>query len=279
MTAAERLYIWEGEPLEHWRRAWGLPELHIFEAVGSTNDVLRALALSGAPAGTTVLAEVQTAGRGRGGRTWHAPERSSLLMSILLRPSVIAEGGLAPGSIPLRLGLAIARAVEPFVERPIGVKWPNDVVAPGAGKIAGILCEGSIVGRDAYLVAGIGVNVNQRKTDFPPEVRDIATSLASLTRRGVSRAAVAGAILRAIQSSVLTRGGPLQEDELMEIGRRDVLRSHDVTVDGEPYGTAVSIAPDGALCVRMPDGRIVPVYSGTVRIGGRKDSHRRETYP
>ncbi len=279
MSDAIELAVWEDRPIEYWRDTWGVPELLAFEVVASTNDVARGLAEAGAPAGTTVLAERQTAGRGRAGRRWYAPSGTALLLSVVLRPLDAGTRDAAPGGIPLRVGLAVARAAEALIGQPLGLKWPNDVVAPGIGKVAGVLCEGSVAAPHAFVVAGIGVNVNQRAEDFPPDVRASAASLAAVVGRAISRAELVEAIIDELRAAAGRDAAPLDPDELERIARRDVLRGRVVAVDGTPRGTAVGIAPDGALRVRGADGRVAAVHTGTVRIFERTSSGPRESYP
>jgi len=239
----------------------------------------RALAEGGAPSGTAVLAERQTAGRGRAGRRWHAPHGTALLLSVVLRPPPGQPSGSAPGALPLRVGLAVARAAECVAGVVFGLKWPNDVVVDGAGKVAGILCE-AVSGADGgFVVVGIGVNVNQRPEEFPPEVRPMATSLYAVTGRKISRAALCGAILEALREAEDRYASPLGAEELRAIADRDVLLGKDVAVDGVPRGTAAGITPEGALLVRDPTGARNPVYSGTVRVLSPGDPGSRERYP
>lgn len=279
MTENVALSEWEGRPVQEWRDAWGTPTLLVLDVVGSTNDVARALAEGGAPSGTAVLAERQTAGRGRAGRRWHAPHGTALLLSVVLRPPPGQPSGSAPGALPLRVGLAVARAAECVAGVVFGLKWPNDVVVDGAGKVAGILCE-AVSGADGgFVVVGIGVNVNQRPEEFPPEVRPTATSLYAVTGRKISRTALCGAILEALREAANRYAAPLDAEELRAIADRDVLLGKDVAVDGVPRGTAAGITPEGALLVREPTGARNPVYSGTVRVLSPGDPGSRERYP
>lgn len=305
MNRGTELTVWEGRTVDEWREAWGAPALLVLDVAGSTNDVARALAEEGAPAGTAVIAERQTAGRGRGGRRWHAPPGTSLLVSVLMRPraddgmAAVATGaavpvsapdapgvpapatpaGPAPGAVPLRMGLAVLQAAERVADVRLGLKWPNDVVAPGAGKVAGILCEGSIIDAGGFIVVGIGVNVGQRAEDFPPDVRPTAVSLEQLAGRRISRAALCGAIMEEIRTASARQLAPLGADELSRIARFDVLRGRAVTVDGRPAGTALGVAPDGALLIATPEGTTAPLHSGTLRVLGDETSGPRERYP
>jgi BirA family biotin operon repressor/biotin-[acetyl-CoA-carboxylase] ligase len=140
--------------------------------VDSTQQVARDLARAGAAEGTAVVAEEQTAGRGRLGRPWHSPPGENLYCSVVLRPP------LAPGEVPqiaLVAGIAVAAAVEEVTGRRPAIKWPNDVLLDGK-KVAGILTEmESEIDRVHHVIAGIGVNLNTRR--FPRELRDKASSL------------------------------------------------------------------------------------------------------
>jgi BirA family biotin operon repressor/biotin-[acetyl-CoA-carboxylase] ligase len=139
----------------------GTPRVH-HRVTDSTNARARSLALSGAPHGTTVTADEQSAGRGRQGRTWSAPPGRALLCSILIRDPVVL--------LPLAAGVAVAEVVGPSAR----LKWPNDVLVDGR-KVAGILVEGRP--QEGWAVVGIGLNVALRVTDFPAELRDRAGTL------------------------------------------------------------------------------------------------------
>jgi len=168
--------------------AAGFPDpfrLMVRDEVGSTNDELRTLAESGAPGGLVLLALKQTAGRGRRGATWFAPEGESLAFSILIRPQ--EPKALWP-RLALATGLAVAEAAESFGPT-TGIKWPNDIWIERR-KLAGILVE---AGAD-YAIIGIGLNVNT--TQLPKEVADIATSLKIETGTTLSIPDVLAAIIR-----------------------------------------------------------------------------------
>lgn len=260
--AAER---WEGATAAELARRWGLPAVHLFSRAGSTNDVARALAEAGAPAGTAVLADEQTAGRGRGGKGWSSPPGLGVWLSVVLRPESLA----APGLLPILVGLAAADALDPLV-RParVAIKWPNDLHLAGR-KLAGILCEGSWDGaRPGYVVAGIGINVLHSIDDFPTELRGTATSLRITAGWSPPRAdvagAVAGALLRRLAQPPAELGGALLE----ALRARDALLGRPVRVTGaEAFaGTAMGITPAGALLVRTEAGALRTVRSGTVRL-------------
>jgi BirA family biotin operon repressor/biotin-[acetyl-CoA-carboxylase] ligase len=173
--------------------------VHRVGTVASTQDAAFALAARGAADGTAVVADSQTAGRGRRGHRWHDEPGASLLVSVIVRTP------LAAGTRPL-LSYVAAVAVVETLRRAAGVearvKWPNDVLVAGR-KVAGILLEA----RDAVVVAGIGLNVSQRR--FPPELAGRATSLALETGRAVDREAVLPVLLEELDRwrGILEREG------------------------------------------------------------------------
>jgi BirA family biotin operon repressor/biotin-[acetyl-CoA-carboxylase] ligase len=280
MLGDHEVELWEGKPPQHWARVWRIPELHILDRTTSTNTVARHLADHGAPAGTAVLAEEQTAGRGRLGRSWSAPRGRALLVSVILRPPAGLRSIRIPTAIPIRVGIAAARAIEAVARTRTGLKWPNDVVIPGSGKVAGILCEGALGDRVAeYVIAGVGINVNQAEHDFPPDLRGRATSLAIVAGHGVSRAELAGVLLREI-AAIRDPGEPLDEPTLAEYSRRDVLAGQPVLVDDADAGTAAGVTADGAL-VTIRDGVRCVIRGGTVRVreAGGVPGRRAVGYP
>ena len=262
--AAARLDAWEGRSTTAWCQELGVPALELFARVGSTMDVARTLAEGDAPAGTLVVAEEQTAGRGQKGRPWFSAPGWSLHVSLLLRPA--PDPGSVLSALPLRVGLATAGAVEEVAGVAAAVKWPNDVVTPEGRKLAGVLCEAAFVGTDRlFVVAGIGINVGQDTADFPPELRERASSLSRESGRLIPRGPVLEALLRRLLPLTRATAGPLSEAELAELRRRDALRGRPLWLDGQPVGEGAGIAADGALLVRGPDGRVEEVRAGTIR--------------
>jgi BirA family biotin operon repressor/biotin-[acetyl-CoA-carboxylase] ligase len=266
MLGEQELARWEGHSPTHWARAWGIAELHILGRTGSTNDVAKRLAEQGAPAGTAVITEEQTAGRGRLGRRWLAPSGRALLISVVLRPPVARRSIRLPTTIPIRVGLATARAIEAVAAVTARLKWPNDVVIPGAGKVAGILCEGALGDNtDEFVIAGVGVNVNQQTEQLPEETRAHASSLAIITGAEISRARLAGALLRELAVFAHSAGEPLDSRTLADYAARDLLAGEQILVDDVPVGTAAGITSDGALAVTTSEGRRV-IRGGTIRL-------------
>jgi BirA family biotin operon repressor/biotin-[acetyl-CoA-carboxylase] ligase len=228
----------------------GLPHSHA-RVVDSTNARAKALALAGAPHGTLVTADEQTAGRGRHGRSWVAPRGRALLGSVLLR-DLDPDAAL----LPLVAALAVCEGCEAAAAVACAVKWPNDVWAgPAQRKLAGILVEARPAER--WAVVGIGVNVGQHAAELPGAD---ATSLRLETGAAPSVDGVLGAVLAALAER-LAGGG---DDALARLRERDALRGRTVTWDGGE-GTAAGIDPSGALLVDAPGGRIL-LRSGEVRL-------------
>lgn len=260
--AADR---WEGFSAAELAARWGLPAVHLYARVGSTNDAARALADAGAPHGTLVLAEEQTAGRGRSGRAWSSPPGLGVWMSMVARPASLP----APGLLPILVGLAAAEAIDPFV-KPVStqVKWPNDLQLAGR-KVAGVLCEGSWDGAEpGAVVVGIGMNVLHVPDDFPGEVRETATSLRIASGWSPPRDEVAGAVAAAVMRALANPPAQLGGAMLETLRRRDALEGRGVRVTGaaETAGIALGISPAGALLLRTDAGRLQTITSGTVRL-------------
>jgi BirA family biotin operon repressor/biotin-[acetyl-CoA-carboxylase] ligase len=265
--SASALALWEGHDAAFWRRTWQAGEVQLFATVASTNDIAARRGAENAPDFSIVLAEEQTLGRGRGGSRWRARAGSSLLFSVLFH---VPKRGTAPGGAPVRVGLAVADAISDIAGLDAGVKWPNDVVIPGHGKVAGILCEGAFGhGRDGYVVAGIGVNVSQSAAEFVGDLRGRACSLHSATGQAVDRAELLTAVLEQLRGLTGRIIEPLAPEELSRLAQRDVLRDRDVVCDNGSGQTTVGIArgvgADGALLIEQ-HGRLTGLYTGSVRL-------------
>lgn len=247
---------WEGRSAEQWQKLLELPAVHVHEVVASTNDVGLRLADQGAATLTLVMADHQTSGRGRGGSDWLSSPGSSVLCSLVYQFELTQEH--APGAAPIRVGAAVARAVERLIEQPVGLKWPNDVVIEGYGKIAGVLCEGAFrqQGR-GYIVAGIGVNVSFPGDDY--------TSIADATEMAPTRGAVLQELVAELRTDATRITEPLSDDELTALRDRDVLFHKQVKTESGVVGLACGIAPDGSLQLSTQDG-IQIIRSATVRL-------------
>jgi BirA family biotin operon repressor/biotin-[acetyl-CoA-carboxylase] ligase len=255
--------MWRGHDVGTLRSEWGVPELHVLAETGSTNDDARALAEEGCPSGCIVIAERQTAGRGRRGRSWFGTRGQSLHFSMVIRAP--AHGFDCFSAAPVRVGLLVLRAISEFAGLDPRLKWPNDLLLEGR-KTGGILCE-SVLGEEPFLVVGIGVNVAQSKTDFPHELQRLATSLSIAAGRTIDLVDTGAAVARQLHTAEQGIAEPLDDTELAELHERDALLGHAVGVDGRPAGTALGISREGALLVRSPSG-VSEIRSGTVRLVG-----------
>ncbi len=169
-------------------------KIYTFQTIDSTNNCAKAVANVGGPEGIVVIAEEQTAGKGRLGRRWLANPNENLTFSLVLRPSVHAE---VIHQLPLYVGVALAEAIEKTTGIRAECKWPNDVLL-NRKKVAGILVEGALKENFVeYVVVGIGVNVNQ--TVFPPDLANKATSLRLECKREIDRIALFRDILTALE--------------------------------------------------------------------------------
>ena len=236
--------------------------LHCFDEVSSTNDVARALAEEGAGHGEVVIAERQTAGRGRRGRTWISPPGRNLYLSAVLRPDLPPQR--AP-EITLVASVAVCDAVR-RAGVDAGIKWPNDLLASGR-KLAGVLTEmAAEPDRVIWVVLGIGVNLNARPEDFPPELRAEATSIAIERDQPAPRALFAAALLKALEEWLDRHAdggfGPVRD----AWRARSVTLGRQVRVSAEGRdvaGVAEDIDETGALLVRA-GSRLERVVSGDV---------------
>jgi BirA family biotin operon repressor/biotin-[acetyl-CoA-carboxylase] ligase len=231
--------------------------LECFETIDSTNVYAARLAREDTPEGTLVLAERQTRGRGRLGRSWVSPARMNLYASFVLRPR------LAPADAPqlaLAAAVAVARALAPLAaaaEVPVAIKWPNDCLLDGR-KVAGILTEmDAEVDRIRSVVLGIGVNLNAPARAFPPELRETATSVLLATGTRVDRPRFAAALcatLEAVYDRVVRDGFATIASEWESYS---CLTGREVTVDcsgRRSTGTVRGIDPVGRLVLDGANG-------------------------
>ena len=240
------------------------------EEVDSTNLRARQLAAEGAADGTVVVADRQTAGRGRLGRSFQSPGGRGIYLTALLRPNLPPER-LSP--VTAMAGVAVCRAVERLCKVSPGLKWPNDPVLEGK-KLCGILTELSLegeTGRVQDLVLGIGINVSQRPEDFTPEVREMATSLTQALGRPMSRPALAAEVIREVDQLYAALAAGELEPYLAEYRRRCVNLGRTVRLLGPGGGEtaeALDIDADFGLVVRTADGTVRSVRSGEVSVRG-----------
>jgi BirA family biotin operon repressor/biotin-[acetyl-CoA-carboxylase] ligase len=232
-----------------------------YESVTSTMEVARRAAREGAPEGTVVIAEEQTAGKGRLKRAWLTP-RGNIALSVILRPSL----STLPSLIMLA-SLAAVHAIETVTHlRPV-IKWPNDILINGR-KVGGILIENDIIGARVSSVIGIGLDVSLKPADYP-EIAAVATSLSEEAGAAISRLEVVRSLLVSMERLLLrmTDGESLFEewrDRLVTLGKE--VRA--TTPDAVCEGIAESVDTDGSLLVRGPGGELVRIVAGDVTLRG-----------
>lgn len=237
--------------------------LIVLESVDSTNNYAKELARQGAVHGTAVIADGQTAGRGRMGRSFASAKGLGLYCSVVLRPQLSPEDLM---TLTVLAAEASRRAIREVFGMEPGIKWINDLVYEGK-KLCGILTELGFSGSvPDYAVVGIGINCNQQPEDFPPEVAAMATSIRQVLGCEVNRAPLAAALLRQLELALRNQSTWL-----------DSYRAHCITIGQDVQllqnGTvrqahAVGMDDQGALLVTLPDGTKERIFSGEVSVRG-----------
>ena len=249
--------------LSRMETGW-LPEVTVFEATASTNDLAVRRGIQGAAAPLVILAETQTSGRGRFGRKWISAPREGIWMSLLLRPEIPL---LHWPRLTSTAALAVANAIQDTTQLRAGIKWPNDVLVRGK-KICGLLVEtGTHPEHGQFAVLGIGINANQ--TEFPEEIREKASSLRLQTGTPIDRGALTASILDHLGHLLpeLESGfGAIMariEERSTVIGQ--ALRLHTGSTFIE--GVAEALDEEGHLLLRMSDGTLQRFSAGEVTTG------------
>ena len=241
---------------------WAGCEIVYFGETDSTNRQARMLAAEGAAHGTLVLADMQTAGRGRRGRGWISPAGEGIFMSLIVRPDV-------PPSEVAKMSLTLALAVAGAIERETGldarIKWPNDIVI-GGRKVCGLLLEMDASAEKVNSVAaGVGINVHQ--TRFDEEIAHTASSLDLLSGKRVSRSAVVRAFLEEFEKAMA-----LTDAQMMDAYRARSATSGQrvqvIALNGTYTGTAKGIADSGSLLVETDAGEVREVLAADVSVRG-----------
>ncbi len=242
-------------------------EIRYFSRIDSTNQYAKRIAEEGAPDGTLIIADEQTAGKGRSGRHWVTPPGEAIAFTLILRPKLATD---RISMVTLVMGLAVVHAVNSLYGLSAGIKWPNDAVS-GGRKLCGILTEMSAeISEVHYIVIGVGINANL--TEFPEEIRPIATSLRLETGHEVNRAELIAQVMKEFERlyTMFENAGDLS-------GLKDEYNSVCLNMDrpvrvldprGEYTGTARGINERGVLRVEMEDGSVREVSSGEVSVRG-----------
>lgn len=251
----------------HMNTCWAGRNLVYLKEADSTNLAVKTLAEKDAPAGTLVVADAQTAGRGRRGRSWISPPGEAIYMSLLLRPDCNPDKA---SSLTLVMALAVVEALEEIAPSSCGIKWPNDVVMNGK-KVCGILTEMSAE-LDAihYVIIGTGINANQSL--FEEELADKATSLLIETGHKVNRAQFIARVMHFFEKEYEVFIRTYDLSGLTDMYNQYLLnRGKQVRVldpKGEYEGVAQSINERGELLVERKDGTVTAVYAGEVSVRG-----------
>ena len=249
-------------------------KLHHFPTIGSTNTYAIEEARNGAPSGSVYIADEQTAGRGRSDHRWYSTASDGLYVSALLRPALTASEAL---KLSLATGLAVQNAIAETTSLAIDLRWPNDLVIPASHshskKCGGILAETSIdtTGKLHYAVIGIGLNLNQ--TEFPPDLRDSATSLRIATGTEISRNSLLIQLLLQLSNQIdLLEREIRSETGLPPLNTRFASASTwvhgklvSVSEDGGYTGVTAGLNEQGLLKVLLRDGSERIVRHGGVR--------------
>ena len=269
-AATNRGYRLSGAPnrvsepeIRRWLSAETLgARMELHETLDSTNNRAKALAAKGAPHGYLVIAESQTGGKGRMGRSFFSPEHTGIYMTYVLRPQLLAERAVMITSMA---AVAVARAIERVAEVQVRIKWVNDLFINDR-KVCGILCEASMdfeSGRLEYAVLGIGINVAAMR--FPEEIAGIATSIENECGRPVSRSRLIAEISNQLEALY----GQLESAEFMAESRaRSNVIGRDVVVlrgDDRFDARVMDIDDRGRLVIRTEDG-ITRVGSGEISL-------------
>ena len=241
--------------------------IHRFKTIDSTNTYAKSLAEQGAPHSTVVVAESQTAGRGRLGRSFHSPAGAGLYLSMILRPNCQAKALM---HLTCAAAVAACDAIESVTGIRPGIKWTNDLVY-GRRKLGGILTELGFAGdRVDYAIVGIGINCNLALEDFPVELQDMATSLSAVINQPVSLTSLEKALIGALEEMSQTLLN--KKNSIMDRYRADCITLGQeiaiVQADSLRHATAEGIDTEGGLIARMPDGSLETVSFGEVSVRG-----------
>lgn len=255
------------EILKETKTGWAGQEVVYFDLTDSTNVQARILAEQRAAHGTLVVADRQTGGKGRRGRSWDSPGGEGIFMSLLLRPEMNAVNA---SMLTLIMALAAEKGVREATGLESQIKWPNDLVL-NKKKICGILTEMSTDQMEIkYVIIGTGINVCQ--TQFPEEIKATATSLYLESGEKISRSKIIGCVMEAFEEYY----EKFMETEDMsglieEYNERLVNLNNEVCIlapTGDFRGISTGINKDGGLMVRLEDGSVTEVISGEVSVRG-----------
>lgn len=262
----------ESEIASRLTTKWAGRKLYYLDTTGSTNNDAKRMGEEGEPHGTMVVADIQTAGKGRRGRSWQSLSGTSLSFTILLRPDFAPDKA---SMITLVMALSVAEAVEETTGTAVGIKWPNDIVM-NRKKICGMLTEMTMtpeMDEIQYVVVGAGINVNNASPEeFHEDVRPTATSLRIETGQMYNRAQLLDKVLLRFENNY-----EIFLETMDLSGLRERYQAHLLNMGaqvrvldpaGEYTGTAEGIDMQGELIVMKENGERTPVYAGEVSVRG-----------
>lgn len=240
--------------------------IHYEEIVESTQKIAHQLATEVVPEGTVVIAEEQTSGRGRMNRQWHSPKYTGVWMSLIIRPNIPLTK--AP-QVTLLTAVAIVQAIEEITGLYPQIKWPNDIFINGK-KVTGILTELQAEADQIHsIIIGIGINVNQKREDFPVELRETASSLMIESGEQISRSTLIKSVFKHFEklyNLYLEQGffpiKLLWEGYAISIGKKIKAR----TLTNVLEGKALGITDEGVLMLEDEDGKIHHIYSADIEL-------------
>ena len=278
VAAADNLNAYE---LEHGPGAGCIgKKIYLFESIDSTNNYAKKAALEGCDDGTVVIAEAQTSGRGRLGRAWDSAYKKGIWMSVVLKPSIDIRNAQV---VSLAASVAVVNAIMDATGIQACIKWPNDIIIDGK-KACGILTEmGMEMDCLNYIVLGIGMNVNQDVTDFPPHLRGVATSLKMFaegcalkpdfpgTAKVFDRTRLVKSLLFELEKIYDKINKGFTREIICEWKRHSVTLGREVKFilkDVEYMGIASNVTDDGRLVVKCNDGVERELSSGEVQVRG-----------
>ncbi|MCT4604587.1 MAG: biotin--[acetyl-CoA-carboxylase] ligase [Marinisporobacter sp.] len=246
--------------------------IHHFESIDSTNTMAKKMASKGAKEGTVIIAEEQTGGRGRLGRSWVSPKGTGIWMSIILRPSIDPTEA---AKITQITAAAVATGLRNIIGEDVGIKWPNDIIIHKK-KTCGILTEMSAeLNSVNYIIVGIGINVNVDIDEFPQDVRSVATSIKAYMGENVSRREIVKDILFAFEELYLDfidnrnieKSIDICKKYSVTLGKQVKIR----TKGREIIAEAIDLTEDGQLLIKNELGEVETVLSGEVSVRGLTD--------
>ncbi len=246
--------------------SWAGGSVQVFDSIDSTNNEAKRQAEAGAPQGLLVLAEEQTAGRGRRGRVWESNKGDGIFMSLLLKPEFAPDRA---SMLTLLMGMAVRDALEMAGVKGAQIKWPNDIVCSGK-KLCGILTEMSAeMDYINHVVIGVGINVHHRT--FAPEISHLATSVYMETKQRICRAKLVADCMRCfetyytefLKTEDLSGVRPIYEKHLVNLGEKVCV----LDPKQEYVGVAQGITPEGSLLVQT-ETALHSVSSGEVSVRG-----------